>query len=68
MAKFRRTNQRTLVADLHRFAGLLEKEIRGNSDVAKELADEFNEWMDKLYGEDFFGTEGQNDPRGDHRD
>ena len=28
----------------------------------------FDVWLDDLLGEDAFGTEGQNDPRGDHRD
>lgn len=27
-----------------------------------------NEVLDSLVSEDFFGTEGQNDPRGDHRE
>lgn len=27
-----------------------------------------NEMLDELHSNDFFGTEGQNDPRGDHRD
>jgi hypothetical protein len=31
------------------------------------IAAEFNRMLDTLLGEDFFGTEGQNDPRGDHR-
>ena len=28
----------------------------------------FDDVLDGLLGEDFFGTEGQSDPRGDHRD
>jgi hypothetical protein len=32
------------------------------------IAEKFNEALDELLGEDFFGTEGQCDPRGDHRD
>lgn len=27
----------------------------------------FNEFLDELLSDDFFGTEGQNDPRGDRR-
>jgi hypothetical protein len=34
----------------------------------KAIAEEFNRMLDTLLGEDFFGTEGQCDPRGDHRD
>lgn len=33
----------------------------------KEIAKAFNEMLDSLLGDDFFGTEGQRDPRGDHR-
>lgn len=32
------------------------------------VAEKFNEALDDLLGEDFFGTEGQTDPRGDHRE
>lgn len=65
MARFRKTTQQTLITDLRRFAGLLEQDKQIDT---KELVDEFNAWMDRLHGEDFFGTEGQADPRGDHRD
>jgi hypothetical protein len=34
----------------------------------KFIAEEFNRMLDTLLSEDFFGTEGQCDPRGDHRD
>lgn len=30
--------------------------------------DTLNAVLDRLLSEDFFGTEGQNDPRGDHRE
>lgn len=33
----------------------------------KMVADTMNEFFDELLNEDFFGTEGQCDPRGDHR-
>lgn len=32
------------------------------------VAKKFNEALDDLLDEDFFGTEGQCDPRGDHRE
>lgn len=32
------------------------------------VAEEFKVMLDTLFGDDFFGTEGQSDPRGDHRD
>lgn len=34
----------------------------------RDLATAFDRELDVLLREDFFGTEGQNDPRGDHRD
>ena len=34
----------------------------------KRIAKAFNHMLDELLGEDFFGTEGQCDPRGDRRE
>ena len=42
--------------------------IRGDTDSESIVAEEFNRMLDTLLADDFFGTEGQNDPRGDHRD
>jgi transcription elongation factor GreA-like protein len=36
--------------------------------AVKIVATEFNAMLDTLLCDDFFGTEGQCDPRGDHRD
>ncbi len=33
----------------------------------KIITEAFNQMLDDLLGDDFFGTEGQCDPRGDHR-
>lgn len=71
MAKFRPTSSNTLIADMRKFTNQVAKDMRENGIDKKELdqlAVEFNEWMDNLFGEDYFGTEGQLDPRGDHRD
>lgn len=35
--------------------------------MVKIVATEFNAMLDTLLADDFFGTEGQCDPRGDHR-
>ena len=35
---------------------------------AKYYCEALNDMLDELLGDDFFGTEGQNDPRGDHRE
>jgi len=41
---------------------------KDDKDAEKNIAEGFNRMLDTLLGEDFFGTEGQCDPRGDHRD
>jgi hypothetical protein len=38
---------------------------KGSADLACEL---FDDMLDRLLDEDYFGTEGQCDPRGDRRD
>lgn len=39
-----------------------------NEDVDIDMCIEpFNDFLNELHGNDFFGTEGQNDPRGDQR-
>jgi hypothetical protein len=42
--------------------------IGQDKELEKEAAKVFNMMLDELLSNDFFGTEGQNDPRGDHRD
>lgn len=43
--------------------------ILGLSKEEREaFVQQFNEFLDELVQEDFFGTEGQHDPRGSHRD
>ncbi len=37
-------------------------------DLLKEVKAEFNDWLDEYLANDFFGTEGQLDPRGDQRE
>lgn len=39
-----------------------------HSSNAEIIAEELNVMLDNLLNDDFFGTEGQCDPRGDHRD
>lgn len=41
--------------------------IESNGDEERVWCLELNELMDALLADDFFGTEGQCDPRGDHR-
>lgn len=39
-----------------------------NPELLEEFALEFQEFLDELASQDFFGTERQSDPRGDRRD
>ena len=50
---------------MHRFADCLAQ--HDGTDL-EDIATWMNEMLDDLLHEDFFGTEGQDDPRGDHRD
>lgn len=59
-----KTTNKTVVEHLRKFADWLEKE----SDYERtDAANTLNDWLDTLFETDVFGTEGQNDPRGDHR-
>lgn len=63
--KFRKTTSKTVARDLRAFADWLDKDAK---DVDKKgVAGSLNEILDGLLGDDAFGTEGQCDPRGDHR-
>lgn len=46
----------------------LDQMANSNASDAKILAKHLNEMLDELRAMDFFGTEGQCDPRGDERD
>lgn len=62
MAK--KATRKTLRAILSGLADMAEKDPTD----AQVICDRLNEVLDCLLDEDFFGTEGQLDPRGDHRD
>jgi hypothetical protein len=63
--KFRKTTAKTVVQDLHATAAWLE--LSGNLDDKKHIAKFLNHCLDTFHTEGVFGTEGQCDPRGDHR-
>ena len=66
MKKFKKTTSKTVTKHLRAFADYLEET---NEDLEyKEAAERLNDWLDELHSMDVFGTEGQLDPRGDHRD
>lgn len=50
-----------------RFADYLNGVLRRPKDDREEFAKRLNDALDDLHSRDAFGTEGQNDPRGDHR-
>jgi len=54
------------------FIKVLNKISKAFKETDKEEKKEWVKWLnqslDELLHEDFFGTEGQNDPRGDQRD
>lgn len=57
------------VTDLERVFDNIITQCRDDEEgYAATYIEEFNELLDTLYKEDFFGTEGSTDPRGDHRD
>lgn len=66
MSRFRKTTAKTVAKDLRVFSAWIDENAK---DLEKrELADWVNDKLDELLGDDAFGTEGQCDPRGDHRD
>lgn len=64
-SKFRPTTADTVATDLRAFAAWLEREPEA---TRRDAASELNEQLDQWRAYDAFGTEGQCDPRGDHRD
>jgi hypothetical protein len=66
MPRFKKTTAKTLSAHLRAFADYVDEHEKPEG--KKELASWLNEKLDELLSEDAFGTEGQCDPRGDHRD
>jgi hypothetical protein len=45
----------------------LIEDVKANEDDAQVIADTFDDYLDSLAQDDFFGTEQQMDPRGDFR-
>jgi hypothetical protein len=60
MPQFKKLTNKTLAITFIRILQL-------SSEDRAVIAEKFNEVLDELLDEDFFGTEGQCDPRGDHR-
>lgn len=65
MPKYQALTVKTLNGVINRLGAYLDDmEKEGRAAFIKP----FDEFLDELLDEDFFGTEGQCDPRGDHRD
>lgn len=64
MAKFKKATSK----NLRQVFDAILKQCEEDPIDAKIYAKEINDMLDRLKSEDFFGTEGQCDPRGDHRD
>lgn len=69
MSKFRPTTADTVAGDLAEFAHWITFHSHPTDDELRaELAKWLNRKLDQLLAQDAFGTEGQQDPRGDHRE
>ena len=64
--EIRSTLPNDLLAD--RLAVTLAGILKRSKADRRNIANKFNVMLDDLLAQDFFGTEGQCDPRGDHRD
>lgn len=67
VSRFRKTTAKTVTKDLRAFADFLDSDNATKEERA-EAATWLNDKLDAWLGQDAFGTEGQCDPRGDHRD
>lgn len=65
--KLRKSKPKTVGQDLRSFANYLESDSSSDCE-RREISEWLNEKLDEWLGQDAFGTEGQLDPRGDHRD
>ncbi len=66
MKKFTPATKDTVTDVLRAWTILVQNEH--DADARQAWADSVNDCLDALLAEDAFGTEGQLDPRGDHRE
>lgn len=57
----------TRIDDIRKVFERIIKQCQDDEEDMLIYIDELDMMLDSLYQNDFFGTEGQNDPRGDHR-
>lgn len=65
MAKYVELTTKNLNRVLNNLAAYLDEQ---GKETRESFIEPFDEFLDELLNDDFFGTEGQCDPRGDHRD
>ena len=64
----KKTSAKTLKERSEAFVSyILDLHKHKDKDGVKFACEEFDNMLDTLHNEDFFGTEGQSDPRGDRR-
>jgi len=56
------------IAGMNKTWNALMAHAKENPEDIIQISQAFNDMLDDLVSEDFFGTEGQLDPRGDQRD
>lgn len=67
MAKKTKKNV-TLEQKVRKVVGNLFEWAGNDEDYWKWISEALDRMLDEMLGEDIFGTEGQNDPRGDNRE
>ena len=61
--------KKTTLKNFHKVLDNIKQQFDHSDKEQKQVwVDEINNTLDNLLAEDFFGTEGQLDPRGDQRD
>lgn len=68
MAKFEPVTEKNVVKVLKEIICQIEEDKENENQFATVYAEEVDMMLEHLFNQDFFGTEGQLDPRGDHRD
>lgn len=68
MPKFRKATKTTIVRVLEAMIKQIKEDEEEYNQFAQVYSEEVDMMLDNLLNQDFFGTEGQLDPRGDHRD
>jgi hypothetical protein len=66
LRKLKKTNKKNFEKHVQNLLDYV-KQFKDEKDTMKFVCECFDEMLDRMADEDFFGTEQQNDPRGDPR-